>query len=295
MSIRIALALIAFFSIAPAQRLEVPYLTGRVVDLAGILSRETIDTIEAKLAAHEQATSNQVAVLIIPSLQGETIEEYSIRVAETWKLGQKEKDNGVLLLVAVEDRKLRIEVGDGLEGTLTDALCSRIIRHEIVPHFKNGDFDRGIQAGVDAILGVIEGTYSASEDEEKPDPGAALVGGFMFLFVVGAASFLALFAPGSIGWFLYLFLMPFWLAFPMALLGGLPWGGLPFALFLITFPILRLMVQSKAKSPGWQQRWVESFGRTSYGGWSSGGWSSRGGGFSGGGGGFSGGGSSGSW
>jgi uncharacterized protein len=292
---RIFLALCTVFCISFSQRLEVPYLTGRVVDLAGILSQQTIQEIEARLSAHEKATSNQVAVLIIPSLQGEVLEEYSLRVAETWKLGQKEKDNGVLLLIALEDRKLRIEVGDGLEGVLTDALCSQIIRHEIVPHFKNGNYDAGLRAGVAAILGAMEGTYAASEaGGSETDAGEIVVLGGMFLLVVGTMSFLALFVPGFMGWFLYLFLMPFWLLFPLSLLGGLPWGPLPFAIFLIAFPIMRLLVQASTKSAGWQKRWTES-GQASWGGWSSGGWSSGGSSFSGGGGSFSGGGSSGSW
>ena len=116
--------------------LEVPFLSGRVIDETGVLSAESKLSIENKLKEHEKATSNQVVVLIIPSLEGEVLEEYSLKVATTWKLGQKKKDNGVLLLIAKEDRKLRIEVGYGLEGSLTDALCSRIIRKEITPSFK---------------------------------------------------------------------------------------------------------------------------------------------------------------
>ncbi|HNI89138.1 MAG TPA: TPM domain-containing protein, partial [Leptospiraceae bacterium] len=111
--------------------LDVPYLSGRVVDEAGILSEETKSSLEKKLIEQEKKTSNQLVVLTIPSLEGEVLEDYSIKVATTWKLGQKGKDNGVLLLIAKDDRKLRIEVGYGLEGTLTDVMCSRIIRNEI--------------------------------------------------------------------------------------------------------------------------------------------------------------------
>ncbi len=288
----------ALSSLAFSQRLEVPFLSGRVNDHAGILSQETVREIEAKLDAHERATSNQVAVLIIPSLQDEVLEEYSIRVVETWKLGQKEKDNGVLLLIARDDRKLRIEVGDGLEGVLTDAVCSQIIRHEIVPYFKSGDFDAGVQAGVDAILATIEGTYTASDDgsEELDLEGKVMMGG-VFLLVVGLFTLIGLFTTGSMGWFLYLFLMPFWFSFPLVVLGGLPWGAVPFAIFVIVFPILRFTFQRGAQSGGWQKRWSESFATSSSGGsWSSGrSWSSGGSSFSGGGGSFSGGGSSGSW
>ncbi|HWP82468.1 MAG TPA: TPM domain-containing protein [Bacteroidota bacterium] len=284
---------------ALTQRLEVPFLSGRVNDYAGILSQQTVRELEAQLEAHERATSNQVAVLIIPSLQGEVLEEYSMRVVETWKLGQKEKDNGVLLLIARDDRQLRIEVGDGLEGDLTDAVCSQIIRNEIVPHFKDGDYDAGVRAGVNAILGTIEGSYTVSEEDidssgEMDLEGRILMGG-MFLLVVGIFTVIAIVSPGFQGWFLYFFLMPFWFAFPYAVIGVFPWGFLPFALYAVVLPILRILFQRGVKSGGWQKSWATSFASSSRGGWSSGGWSSGGGGFSGGGGSFSGGGSSGRW
>ncbi len=136
----------------------VPPLTERVVDLADILTPATENAITMLLAAHEEATSNQVAVLTISSLQGETIEGFSIRVVEAWGLGTAEIDNGVLLLVALNDREMRIEVGLGLEGDLTDAAASRIIRGEMRPRFREGDFDAGVLAGVQSIVGTIEGT-----------------------------------------------------------------------------------------------------------------------------------------
>src|SRR5206468_11044657 len=115
------------------------------------------------LEAHEMKTSNQVAVLILPSLEGEPLESFSHRVGTTWKLGQKGTDNGVLLLLALRERKVRIEVGYGLEGTLTDLRSAHIIRNDIVPRFRAGDLPGGIAAGVHAILGTIEGTYTATE------------------------------------------------------------------------------------------------------------------------------------
>src|SRR6476619_6150175 len=130
--------------------LDVPPLTGRVVDLARVLSGQDTEQLSDQLKAHEEKTGNQVAVLILPSLDGEPLEAYSHRVATTWKLGQKGTDNGVLLLVALTERKLRIEVGYGLEGTLTDLRSARIIRHEIVPRFKTG-----------------EGTYQAADDTPR--------------------------------------------------------------------------------------------------------------------------------
>ena len=143
--------------------LDVPPLTGRVVDLGHVLPTEVAASLTRHLESHETKTSNQVAILILPSLEGEPLKEFSHRVATTWKLGQKGTDNGVLLLVSLKDRKVRIEVGYGLEGTLTDLRSAHIIRNEIVPRFRAGDLAGGITAGTQAILGTIEGTYTAEE------------------------------------------------------------------------------------------------------------------------------------
>ena len=148
---------------ASAWALDVPPLTGRVVDLAHVLPADVAASLTNDLEAHETKTSNQVAVLILPSLEGEPLESFSHRVGTTWKLGQKGTENGVLLLIALRERKIRIEVGYGLEGTLTDLRSSHIIRQEIVPRFRSGDLPGGIAAGVQAILGTIEGTYKAEE------------------------------------------------------------------------------------------------------------------------------------
>src|SRR5512144_1119145 len=147
-----------------ALALNVPALTGRIVDLARVLPAQDADQLAAQLKAHEEKTGNQVAVLILPSLEGESLEEYSHRVATTWKLGQKGTDNGVLLLIALKERKLRIEVGYGLEGTLTDLRSARIIRQEMVPRFKAGDVPGGVRAGTEAILKTIEGTYRPADE-----------------------------------------------------------------------------------------------------------------------------------
>jgi uncharacterized protein len=150
--------------IAPsAWALDVPPLTGRVVDLAHVLPADVAAALTRDLEAHEMKTSNQVAVLILPSLEGEPLESFSHRVGTTWKLGQKGTENGVLLVIALRERKVRIEVGYGLEGTLTDLRSAHIIRQEIVPRFRSGDLPGGIAAGVQAILGTIEGTYKADE------------------------------------------------------------------------------------------------------------------------------------
>jgi len=160
---RLVLCLGMVFVAASAWALDAPPLTGRVVDLAHVLPADVAASLTSDLETHEAKTSNQVAVLILPSLEGEPLEPFSHRVATTWKLGQKGTDNGVLLLIALRERKLRIEVGYGLEGTLTDLRSAHIIRNEIVPRFRDGDLPGGIAAGVHAILGTIEGSYKAEE------------------------------------------------------------------------------------------------------------------------------------
>jgi uncharacterized protein len=283
---------------------DVPFLSGRVNDETGMLSGETVQKLNTLLKAHEDSTSNQVVVLIVSSLDGQEIEEYSMKVVEAWKLGQKGKDNGVLLLVSRDDRRVRIEVGRGLEGPLPDITCAHIIRNEIVPKFKAGDYEGGVTGGVDAILGSIAGSYTAdtsgesAESNQLPDLAGVLIGSLMFFFVVGTFTVILIMSPkGSGMWFLYLFLIPFWAAFPMALY-GLTIGGIMLICYLVGVPLARTFVRSTDRG----KRWVTSFAAssTSSGGSSSSGssWSSSSSSsssFSGGGGSFSGGGSSGSW
>lgn len=149
-----------------AHALDVPPLRAHVNDYANLLSPAASQRIEAELSAFEQSDSTQIVVLTIPSLEGESLEEYSIKVAEAWKIGQKGKDNGAILLVAKQERKIRIEVGRGLEGKLTDLVSGRIIRNEIAPGFKAGNFDAGVGAGVIAIMAVVKGEYTASAADE---------------------------------------------------------------------------------------------------------------------------------
>lgn len=144
-----------------------PTLTGRVVDAASILKPEERSALEAKLKAHEDKTTDQVVVATVRSLGGTSVEDYANRLYREWKLGTKAKNNGVLLLVAPSDRKVRIEVGYGLEGALTDALSSVIIRTAIAPRFKAGDFAGGINAGVDAVLSILTG--DAEEWQRRRD------------------------------------------------------------------------------------------------------------------------------
>src|SRR6267154_2177954 len=142
-----------------------------VHDEANVLSAATKAQLEALLKAERDSTSNQIAVLIVPSLEGEDIDGYGIRVVDQWKLGTKDNDNGVLLLIAIQDRKVRIEVGQGLEGVLTDALSSRINRNEIAPRFRQGDYEGGVKAGVVSIIQAIKGQYINNEPPSRKRGG----------------------------------------------------------------------------------------------------------------------------
>jgi len=285
---------------APAK--EIPYLSGRVVDEAGLLSAAARQRIDGELAALERESGDQVAVLIVHSLDGEPLEEYSIKVAQTWKLGQKGKDNGILLLISRNDRKLRIEVGYGLEGTLSDLRSNEIIDGVIRPRFRQGDFDGGVEQGVDAIVKVLHGqplpARPAAPAAGAMPIGSRIVFGLIFLVVVGVFSLLALATRGAQSWFLYVFLVPFYLAFPFAFAG--PAAALALTgLWLVGFPIVKVLrrgapVQSGKQRGGFWGGIVAGTG-SSGGFFSGGGSGSSGGGFSGGGGSFGGGGASGGW
>ncbi|RAW03136.1 TPM domain-containing protein [Pseudochryseolinea flava] len=281
----------------------------RVKDEAGVLSADALATLESMLIQHEDSTSNQIAILIIKSLDGKVLEEYSMQVAhDELQLGSKKNDNGVLLLIAIDDHKMRIEVGKGLEGALTDALSSRIIRNEIAPFFRQDNYDDGVIAGTTAIIKAVQGEYTAEEsvNESHELSLAEKIGIGAFIFgVLGIFTVVALLIPDRTGWFLYAFLIPFYAVFPWVVL-GLVGGGILLTIYLIAFPIARVLIG--------KTQWAKNFAsqkpgsRRSGSSWSSGsGWSSgssssswsrgssSGGGFSGGGGSFGGGGSSGSW
>ncbi len=262
----------------------VPPLTGRVVDLTATLSPDQVAALEQKLKAFEDRKGSQLAVLIVPTTQPETIEQYALRVVEQWKLGRKKVDDGALLLIAKNDRKLRIEVGYGLEGALNDATSKRIIDEIITPKFRSGDFAGGISDGADRILKVIDGEPLPAPKPEGELPDLGLIGEyFPFLLIVvlvGGGIFRAIFgrllgslvAGGGVAFFIWFFLG----ALSIAAIGGL-------IAFVVT------MIGDSIVSSG-------GGGRGGYGGgFSSGGSSSSGGGFSGGGGSFGGGGASGSW
>lgn len=146
-----------------ARDLPVPAISRRVTDLAELLSADEAQALETKLGEFEKATSNQIAVVTIPSLEGESLEDFSIRIAEKNQFGKKGRDNGVLLIIARDDRALRIEVGRGLEGVLTDALSGQIIRREITPAFRKGRYADGINAGIEAIMSATRGEYTGDD------------------------------------------------------------------------------------------------------------------------------------
>jgi uncharacterized protein len=174
-----------------------------------MLSPETAQRLEQKLAAFERETSNQVVVLTIPTLQGDDIDQFSIRVADAWKLGQKGKDNGVLLVLAQTERKVRIEVGMGLQGVLPDITAGRIIRETMRPYLKSGDFDQGITVAVDSIIastkGELKGTGTGQTTQKHTAKKSSTSFITLFLLVVVAAVVLGLFsrylggAGGAIG------------------------------------------------------------------------------------------------
>jgi len=312
-----------WLSAAAAPAAEVPYLTGRIVDNAEMLSEGTRRSLAAKLAAHEQATTNQVVVLTVPSLEGESIEGFASRVFEAWRLGQSDRDNGVLLIVAPNDSRMRIEVGYGLEGTLTDLQAARIIRDRMAPEFRDGRYDEGVTAGIDAIVATLEGraeeiSLAAPQSSERtvdrgvfegfdaelpPWPVRILLGAFIF-GIIGLFTIVGLLTPGT-GWFLYLFLIPFWAVFPIVVLGVR--GALAlFVAYVVGFPVAKLVISrqdwfrtaktqlGKTGSATIGGMVITTGGGRSGGSWSSG--SSRSsGGFSGGGGRSGGGGASGSW
>jgi uncharacterized protein len=270
--------------------LEVPYLTGRVIDQANLLDDDFRSQLEERLRVLEKETGAQVVVLTIPSLEGDPIEDFSMRVVETWKLGRADTDDGVLILIARDERRMRIEVGYGLEGVLTDAQSGRIIDRLMAPRFREGDFDGGVGAAVEAVSSAIRG--EPVQLPEKPARSSGInPAGFIFFLIFGLP-FIggALSARGAAGWVMGFFLTPFFFAFPAAIF-GLAVGAVVAVAWLIAFPLLRLIWPKTPVGRGAGTRAGTFWGPFVGGG--GGGFS--GGGFSGGGGGFGGGGASGGW
>jgi uncharacterized protein len=184
--------LVAFVgTVAPprARALDVPPLTGRVVDRAEILSPRAEGAITQALEELEKSDSTQVAVLTIPTLEGESLDEFALHVAhDVWHLGQKEQDNGALILVVPDDRKVRIEVGYGLEGRLTDLVAGRIVDEVMIPHFRQREWEKGVVAGVDAVIQAVRGEYQAPPTTRRRRGGPSIDGVFgllLLLVIVG--------------------------------------------------------------------------------------------------------------
>lgn len=257
-----------------------PLLTHRVTDLTTTLDVQQIQTLEARLAQFEKNKGAQFAVLIVPTTQPETIEQFGIRVVEAWKLGRKGVDDGALLLVAKDDHSLRIEVGYGLEGVLNDATANRIIDEVIVPRFKRGDFYSGIESGLAAMMQIVNG-------EPLPPPKRASASG---KFDIESMLFIAFGLVVVVGGMLRAMLG----RFPAAVLMG---GVLGVLAWLTVAPLLIAVLAGAAAFIfvllGGGGRGFGGYGGGGFGGGSGG--FGGGGGFSGGGGGFGGGGASGRW
>lgn len=267
----LAVSLAAF-----GQEVALPALAARVTDLTGTLSDTQRQSLESSLRDFEQRKGSQIAVLMLPSTQPETIEQYSIRVAEAWKIGRRKVDDGLILIIAKNDRRVRIEVGRGLEGPIPDVIASRVIREVIAPHFLAGDFHGGIAAGTQAMMKLIEGE-ALPEPVRQADSGSrdwqsSLITLVFIALAVGAVLRALLGrVPGSV--------------LTGAITGGAAFFIASSLLGAIVFGILAFLFTLLGGG---------TFGR-GFGGWSGGGWSSGGGGFSGGGGDFGGGGASGRW
>jgi uncharacterized protein len=281
------LAALALGTAPLAAQQPVPRLTGRVVDTTSTLSSPERAALEQKLAALEQRKGSQIAVLIVSSTQPEAIEQYSLRVAEAWQIGRGKTDDGIVVVVAKDDRKLRIEVGYGLEGAVPDALAKRIIAERITPRFAAGDFAGGLNDGVDALIKLIDGETlpppkaAARAERGDRDDGGGSFGGLPILL------------------FIALFLAPILRRVFGSLFGALTVGvGVGFVVWLISSALFLsvaagavVFVLALAGITGGPGRW--SSGGGYWGG--RGGFGGGGGGFSGGGGRFGGGGASGGW
>jgi uncharacterized protein len=283
-----AAALLCFAAglVFPQALVPVPPLSARVIDLTGILSGSAVNRIETELAALEAHKGSQIVVLIVPTTHPEEIEQYGIRVADQWKLGRKGIDDGAILLVARDDRRVRIEVAYGLEGALPDAVANRIVEETIAPHFKLGDYDGGVEAGVAQMIAVVNG-----EPLPEPDRRWEHHSGMhnvlpLALIVVVVASGLLRAVFGRLG-------------------GSLATGGLAGAIAWLLTHVIALGAGAGvlaflfAMLLGSNRGWSTGFGGGAAGGWGGGfgggAGGGGGGGFSGGGGRFGGGGASGSW
>jgi uncharacterized protein len=292
---------LALATLSARAQVAVPPASARVTDLTGTLSGQAVNRLESKLAAFEAGKGSQIVVLIVPTTEPEDIEQYGIRVAEAWKLGRKGVDDGAILLVAKNDHRVRIEVGRGLEGALTDVTVGHIIADTITPHFKLGDYDGGVEAGIDQILAVVSGEPLPEPDKKwESHGGLSNALPLLLLGAVVASGFLRSLFGRLLGSLL-----------TGGVVGCAAWGLSHVLVVGVGAGVVGFLFATLWGSPrGWSAGgggWG-SFGGGLGGGFSSGfgsrgsGGGSRGGGggfsgggFSGGGGTFSGGGASGSW
>lgn len=263
----------------------IPKLSQRITDLTETITGGDIKYLEDKLARFEQQKGSQIAVLIIPSTKPEEIEQYSIRVAEKWKIGRGGVDDGVLLVVAMNDRKMRIDVGYGLEGAIPDIYAKRIIDNIITPEFRHSQFATGINKGLDALIGLIEGEElpEVTKTNRKLKPSGKKLSIGLIVFGLIALSILKSLVKKSS--------VKFILAVGLAILLGVLFANVIMGIFSLIFALVILFNNSSGRGGGGGY-----YGGGYYGG-SGGGFSGGGGfgGFSGGGGGFGGGGASGGW
>jgi uncharacterized protein len=288
--LRISIILIIMLFGSDLWAMEVPPLKARVNDYARLLSSGVGRQLETVLAELERTDGTQVVLLTIDSLEGESLEEFSIRVVEKWELGQKQFDNGVLLLIAKNDRKIRIEVGYGLEGELTDLVSGRIIGNVIAPQFKMGRFDRGILEGISAIVGTVKGQYTAPRSMRRSGKGTNVSSGLVpiiaLLFFINMLGRIHRFAGAAAGGVLVPIVAALFFNPGMAFILGLaPIGfGAGLLMSYMGGPIAFGHAVTRRHRSGYRG-----------GGFGTGGFGGGFGGFSGGGGGFGGGGASGGW
>jgi uncharacterized protein len=273
--------------------LAVPPLAAHVNDYGQMISKQTAAELEGRLADLERSDSTQIVVLTVPNLEGEDMQDFSIKVAEAWRLGQKGIDNGVILLIARDEHKIRIEVGRGLEGKLTDLVSGRIIRSRITPRFQAGDFDSGVKDGIQAIVEVVRGEYKADRQNAahgKKSAAPPILTLLIFLFVllvfVGAISKVLGAAAGMIG-------LPAIAKYAFSALSFPVLGGLAVVGVVVGLLVHTLFSSGGGRGGGGGGFWGGFGAGTFFGGGSGGG--DSGGGFSGGGGDFGGGGASGDW
>jgi uncharacterized protein len=277
-------ALLVAAGLLGAARADVPVppLKARVTDLTGTLNAQQKGDLESRIAAFESRRGSQIAVLLLPTTKPEEIEQYSIRVAEAWKIGRKKVDDGLILIVAKDDRRLRIEVGYGLEGVIPDSLAKRVIDERITPRFRDGDFYGGVRDGVDQLIRLAEGEKLPPPQAAPARDSSSPVGMMDFLFYAAGFVFIA-----------GMFLKPMLGRFAGSLVVALGVGLIAWLLFEFVFgvfaTVIAFLFAFANLDAGRGGRWSSGSGG-SWGG-SSGGSSSWGGG----GGSFGGGGSSGSW